>query len=37
VKNSHSMANSTAMVEIAAWDGVIEYERAEPISVGGAA
>ena len=37
IKNSHSMANSTAMVEIAAWDGVIEYERAEPVSVGGAA
>lgn len=37
VKNSHSMANSTAMVEIAVWDGVIEYERKEPVSVGGAA
>jgi len=31
------MGNSTAMVEIAAWDGVVEYERAEPLSAGGAA
>ena len=37
IRNSHSMANSTAMVEIAPWDGVIEYDRAEPVSVGGAA
>ncbi len=34
IKNSHSMANSTTMVEIVPWDGVVEYERIEPVSVG---
>ncbi len=34
IKNSHSMANSTTMVEIVPWDGVVEYERIEPLSMG---
>jgi molybdopterin guanine dinucleotide-containing S/N-oxide reductase-like protein len=31
IKNSHSMANSTALVEIAKWDGVIDYPRHAPL------
>jgi trimethylamine-N-oxide reductase (cytochrome c) len=31
IRNSHSMANSTAMVEVASWDGVVEYPRRAPL------
>ena len=33
VKNSHSMAISTCMVEMEKWDGTVEHERTMPISV----
>lgn len=31
IRNSHSMANSTAMVEVSKWDGIVEYERRAPL------
>ncbi len=34
IKESHSMANGTAMVEVASWDGTIEYERTAPLTPG---
>jgi molybdopterin guanine dinucleotide-containing S/N-oxide reductase-like protein len=34
VKNSHSMSNGTAMVEVVLWDGDISFERIEPLTEG---
>ena len=34
IKDSHSMANGTAMVEVALWDGTTEYERKAPLTPG---
>ena len=34
VKNSHSMANGTAMVEVVPWDGDITFERKVPYTDG---
>ena len=34
VKNSHSMSNGTAMVEVVPWDGDISFERIEPLTEG---
>ena len=31
IKNSHSMANGTAMVEVERWDGSVKHIRTEPI------
>ena len=36
IKNSHSMANGTAMVEIVPWDGDTSFERKTPLTEGGA-
>ncbi len=36
IKNSHSMANGTAMVEIVPWDGDASFERKTPLTEGGA-
>jgi trimethylamine-N-oxide reductase (cytochrome c) len=34
IEKSHSMANGAAMVEVAPWDGVVEYQRRAPITPG---
>jgi molybdopterin guanine dinucleotide-containing S/N-oxide reductase-like protein len=31
IKNSHSMASGSAMVEVSKWDGVVDYARTAPL------
>ena len=34
IKNSHSMSNGTALVEVVPWDGDISFKRIEPLTEG---